>query len=209
MDDEANSLFLRGHLQRLANKHNCALFVPHHTPKTNFRHRTEKWSVMDWMYSGAGAAVLTNWARAILAIDPLGESGVFKFIAAKRGKRIGWEENVNYFRHDPRPGVLLWTKATATEIAAATISKARQGVSVEAVIECIPVLDGISITKLKEELRKKGASKEGANDAVKIALEDNVIHAQIVKGSGHAGTIKIIYRGSDDLFSSPSEVPGS
>jgi hypothetical protein len=63
--------------------------IIHHTPKTNFRDTTE-WKPSDWMYSGAGAAVLTNWARAYLVIDPCETHGLYKFIAAKRGKRIGW-----------------------------------------------------------------------------------------------------------------------
>ena len=48
------------------------------------------------MYAAAGNADLTNWARAILVIEPTHVEGVFEFIAAKRGKRIGWgkpEEN--------------------------------------------------------------------------------------------------------------------
>src|SRR5258708_4972976 len=126
MDDEANSIFLRADIQRLLNKHNCAGLAVHHTPKTNFRHKTEKWSTMDWMYSGAGAAVLTNWARAILAMEPLGETGIFKFIAAKRGQRIGWDEKANYFKHEQRPGVLLLTKANTENITEAKSKNSRK-----------------------------------------------------------------------------------
>jgi hypothetical protein len=42
------------------------------------------------MYAGAGAADITNWARAILIADPTDDPVIFKFIAAKRGGRIGW-----------------------------------------------------------------------------------------------------------------------
>ena len=199
-DEAANSVFLRAHFQGLLNRCNCAALIVHHTPKTNFRQKTERWSITDWMYSGAGAAVLTNWARAVLAMDPVGESGVFKFIAAKRGQRIGWENSVNYFRHDTRPGVLLWTKATALEIANAT-SHGRSEISSEQVIEAIPVLDGISMMRLRKTLEQKGATQRNAKMAIELAIEDNLIHAQWIQGNGHATRVRMVYRGKDDLFS--------
>ena len=58
------------------------------------------------MYSGAGCAGITNWARALLAIKPETENmEVFKFIAAKRGKRIDdWNgEFERYFAWSSRP----------------------------------------------------------------------------------------------------------
>jgi RecA-family ATPase len=87
-DDAANNQFLRNWLNPILTKYGCAVIIVHHTPKTNFRD-TENWKPSDWMYAGAGAACLTNWARAYLVIDPCEQSGVYKFIAAKRGKRIG------------------------------------------------------------------------------------------------------------------------
>jgi hypothetical protein len=61
----------------------------HHTAKTNFQN-TDKYSLWDWAYHDAGAACITNWARSILAIKPETEDmSIFKFIAAKRGRRIG------------------------------------------------------------------------------------------------------------------------
>jgi len=199
-DEAANSVFLRAHLQGLLNRCNCAALIVHHTPKTNFRHKTERWSIMDWMYSGAGAAVLTNWARAVLAMDPIGETGIFKFIAAKRGQRIGWENSVNYFRHDTRPGVLLWSKASALEIAASTCNS-RSEITSDEVIEAIPVLDGISMMRLRKMLEQKGATQRNAKIAIELAIEDGLIHSQWLQGNGHATRVKMIYRGKDDLFS--------
>jgi hypothetical protein len=199
-DEEANSTFLRAYFQALLNRYRIAALVVHHTPKTNFRHNTAKWSTMDWMYSGAGAAVLTNWARAILAMDPLGESGVFKFIAAKRHQRIGWEHTVNYFRHDQRPGVLLWTKATAAEIANATSSAKNGAIARDTLIELIPVCDGISIDRLHAELKKKGFSEKTRKSAIALAIEDGDIHIGWIWPGGRGQKRKMIYRGADDLF---------
>jgi hypothetical protein len=198
-DEEANSIFLRARIQFLLNKHNCAALIIHHTPKTNFRSNTDRWSVTDWMYSGAGTAVLANWARAILAIDPIGESGVFKFIAAKRHQRIGWASKINYFRHDSRPGVLLWTKATALEIANATGQAIGAHVTNEQIIAAVPVLDGISMMRLRAEIEKL-TTQRAAKNAIDLAIDEGLIHAVWEKGSGHASRIKMIYRGAEDFF---------
>jgi hypothetical protein len=59
------------------------------SPKTNFQD-TDKYKIWDWMYWGAGCAGTTNGARAIIAIKPVSDDfKVYRFIAAKRGKRNG------------------------------------------------------------------------------------------------------------------------
>jgi AAA domain len=179
MDDEANSLFLRRDLQAMLNRHNCAALPVHHTPKTNFRSRTDKWSTMDWMYSGAGAAVLTNWARAILAMEPVGESGVYKFIAAKRGQRIGWTAKINYFRHDSRPGVLLWTKANEEEIAAGQSSAKRRTVlPISKLITFLPEIGGLGMMELREKVMESGISRRAFDDSIQMAIETGKVQIE-------------------------------
>lgn len=103
-DPERTAAFLRNGLNPLLEEFNCAVIIVHHTPKTNFRD-TEEWRASDWMYAGAGSADITNWARAILIADPTENSQVFTWIAAKRGKRIGWADKegkaitTRYFSH--------------------------------------------------------------------------------------------------------------
>jgi hypothetical protein len=63
-DDKANTAFLRNGLNPILTRHRCTAVVIHHTPKTNHRGDTSDWKPSDWQYGGAGAAVLTNWARA-------------------------------------------------------------------------------------------------------------------------------------------------
>ena len=73
------------------------------------------------MYRGAGAATITNWARAILVIDPGRNPDAYRFIAAKRGKRIGWGYESPVYEtywshsHDDR---LLWVSADQAQIKA-------------------------------------------------------------------------------------------
>ena len=78
-DDKANNLFLRTGLNPILTRHNCAAIPIHHTPKTNFRD-TSDWKASDWMYAGAGAAAFTNWARAILVIDPTDTPGIINLL---------------------------------------------------------------------------------------------------------------------------------
>ena len=113
------SRFLRNGINPLLEKYQCAAIVVHHTPKTNFR-TTENWKATDWMYAGAGAADITNWARGVLVLDPTSARGVFKLIAAKRGSRIGWEDvlgrkqDIRYFSWVDKG--IAWREATPEEI---------------------------------------------------------------------------------------------
>jgi len=78
-DDAANVQFLRSRLNPILCRRRCGALIIHHTPKTNFRDTTD-WKHSDWMYAGAGAAVLTNWARAIIVIDPTPKPGLYRFM---------------------------------------------------------------------------------------------------------------------------------
>ena len=133
-ETRAVSDFCRIGLNQVAVDFELGFVVNHHTPKTNHRDTTE-WAAHDWMYAGAGAADLTNWARAVLVVEPIDSAdGLFKFIAAKRGKRIGWRaaggvgevEYERYFRHAKEPGVINWIEADESEAMEALKSSANQ-----------------------------------------------------------------------------------
>jgi len=122
---KAVSDFFRVTLNPILTKHQCASIIAHHTPKTNHRN-TEEWQPNDWMYAGAGAADLTNWARSVIVIDPVADSQeLFRFIAAKRWQRIGWKGpdgepiNERFFKH-ATGGSIYWHNAE-------TPTKAEQG----------------------------------------------------------------------------------
>ena len=122
-DVAAISTFVHTGLNPLLKAYGCACIINHHTPKTINRDST-KWRNSDWQYAGAGSAVLTNWARAILVVDPCdGNPRLFRFIAAKRGYRLGWKTEtgdpsiIRYFKHAQEDGVIFWTDAQPDEIA--------------------------------------------------------------------------------------------
>ena len=115
--------FVHNGLNPLLEAYNCACIINHHTPKTTNRDSSQ-WRTSDWQYAGAGAATLTNWARGILVVDPCdGNPHLFRFIAAKRGYRIGWKTEagdptiIRHFKHAREEGVIFWTDAQPDEIA--------------------------------------------------------------------------------------------
>jgi DnaB-like helicase N terminal domain/AAA domain len=158
-DDRANALFLRNWLNPVLTKHGCGAIIVAHTPKTNYRD-TSDWKPSDWMYAGAGAAILTNWARAVLVVDPTDTYGVFRFIAAKRAQRIGWQENQRFYAHSREEGKLLWVPADADQVALAKDSRATQPADA---LQIIPKLDSVKReifyhqAKLKLHLGEKRA----------------------------------------------------
>jgi hypothetical protein len=117
---EVTASFLRNGLNPLLAKYQCGANIVHHTPKTNFRD-TKEWKASDWMYAGAGSADITNWCRAALIIDPTSNPNVFKFIAAKRASRIGWQNDLSgereFIRHFAHAdGSIFWREALDAEV---------------------------------------------------------------------------------------------
>ena len=118
-DTEKLSRFCRNLLNPVLEEFRCGCVLNHHTPKTTNRD-TSNWRASDWMYSGAGGAELTNWARAILVVEPTKNPDVFRFIGAKRGRRTGWEDELGnaiyerVFCHTD--GSIAWREANTEEI---------------------------------------------------------------------------------------------
>src|SRR5215469_15128351 len=147
--------FLRTWLNPILTAHQVGVIFIHHTPKQNFRD-TAEWRAGDWMYAGAGNADITNWARAYLVVEPTEIRGVYKFIAAKRGQRIGWGDENRvfeiYWAHSPGERI-LWVPANNEQISAAKKSSAREP---DDLLKLIPILDPISQATLKQTACEKG-----------------------------------------------------
>ncbi len=126
-DAKVTAAFLRTGLNPLLEEFECAAIINHHTPKVTNRN-TSEWRASDWMYAGAGSADLTNWCRAMIMIDPTHTPRVFKFIAAKRGRRIDWCDNagqrviVRLFCHEASDGI-FWREANEADAAQVESSK--------------------------------------------------------------------------------------
>ncbi len=67
------------------------IFVHHTNKPPSERDERENWGLdMFAAYIGAGGAEIVNWARCILSIMPTSIQGMFRLIAGKRGRRLGW-----------------------------------------------------------------------------------------------------------------------
>ena len=123
------------------------------------------------MYAGAGSADITNWCRAALVIDPTHDPRTFKFIAAKRARRIGWVDpetgerpTVQYFCH-ANGDEIYWTPATEEDMARFENAKPVTGTTKKAVI-CEDILALVPNTGMLPKnalLAKAHTAKIGSN----------------------------------------------
>jgi AAA domain-containing protein len=114
---EDASEFLYGHVSPLLDQYDCGGGAAHHTPKSTgvVQKSKNKWSSWDFMYSGAGAATLTNFSRGYITIDPKGDSRVFDIRIAKRIELSGWNCGLEMFRWEQRGDARLWVPASKAE----------------------------------------------------------------------------------------------
>jgi AAA domain len=105
------ALFLRNTLNPLLEEFNCACVLMHHTGKCRPEDKSDEMKPSNWMYRGIGSSDITNWGRAIIAIDPTHDSTIYKWIAAKRGNRVGWVDDEGnttqerFFSHSTSGGI--------------------------------------------------------------------------------------------------------
>ncbi len=175
---KAIAWFCRDRLNRIAKEHRCGIIVVHHTPKTNLRGDTSTWSVTDWGYAGAGAADLSNWVRAIIVIDAVdAKAGLYRFIAAKRGYRTGWEDPVGVrvfercFKHAREPGVIRWDEADSGEVAAATSKKAQK--TPDDLLALVPADGTIEKAMLLALASQAGIGENKARGFIKLLVDQN------------------------------------
>jgi hypothetical protein len=133
------------------------------------------------VYAGAGAAVLSNWARAILVVDPTKTPGVFKFIAAKRGQRIGWAERERFYAHSREEGQLLWLPADADQLA---VAKAESKRTPEDLLKLVPILDVISQERLIEDAKKIGIGRDKTRAFANTLIDDGKLYTAKIQRPG-------------------------
>lgn len=160
---------LRTLINPLLTKYDCGLILVHHTPKTTARD-TSNWRAADWMYAGAGSADIVNWARGVLVIDATRELGTYKFIAAKRGGKIGWmndqggKEFERYYKH-AATGV-FWEPSEKP----AEVTKNSRSVS-DLMLHIPPKGQQIGQNTLLEVLNGAGISDKPARQLIAAAVE--------------------------------------
>ncbi len=90
-DQREMSSFLRNGLNPILNDTRAAAVVVHHVNKPIADPKSRPGdSNTELQYAGSGSAELTNWARAIIALQAVtAAEGIFRMRFAKRGKRAG------------------------------------------------------------------------------------------------------------------------
>jgi hypothetical protein len=179
-DAALTTAFLSNELNPILAKHRVACVLNHHTPKTNNRD-TSNWRGSDWMYAGAGSAYVTNWARAILVIDPTHAPHVFRFIAAKRGRRIGWlneygeQEAVRHFCH--ADDGIYWRDATDDDLQAVEDAAPGKAKRTDADLKAlVPMTGAIPKKTLRERARGIGFAKNAIDPAMNRLLRNEDLY---------------------------------
>jgi RecA-family ATPase len=176
-DEKAANHFLRECLTPVLKRHQCAAIIMHHTPKTQFSPSAD-FTTTDFMYRGSGCASMTNWARAYLVFEPANENGLFRFVAAKRGERIGWNRKVRFFRHSRVPGVIKWEQADTEEVEAVLTKKqgnAKPPLSDSDLLSMFSETEPITKAQALHAMQQKGASQRSAKDAFQCFCDDGRI----------------------------------
>jgi hypothetical protein len=185
-DQRATAAFLRNGLNPLLEQFNCAVIINHHTPKVVNRD-TSTWRASDWMYSGAGSADVTNWCRAALVIDPTYASHVFRFIAAKRGGRVGWRDEDDgstiyerMFCHQRTDG-LCWHEATDKDIEEVKSNKQKQkqkapSKTKEDFMALVPAEGAISKNMLMNRAQDTGIGEKRTRGFLSELIETGDLH---------------------------------
>jgi RecA-family ATPase len=171
-DEQLANKFLREGLTPLLTKRDCAAVIMHHTPKTQYS-RSDDFTTSDFMYRGMGCATMTNWARAYLVFEPVPDNdSVFRFVAAKRGKRIGWGSFVRYYKHSDN-GDLRWIRVSTEETekleAAKKAGSHRKVIDLDKVFAMIPVAGEIERDLVVREIMDKfQVGKDRALDEIRL-----------------------------------------
>jgi hypothetical protein len=158
--------FLYGQFSPLLDDYECGGAAAHHTPKSTgaSQRSKDKWSIHDFMYSGAGAATLTNFARAYITVDPKDSSQVFDVRMAKRFAESGWPTSQKLFKWAQREDCRLWIPASAAE---AEQAQAKTQKTIEDLRKCVPATgDPIPVTTLEHQACKNGGFTQKAFRAV-------------------------------------------
>lgn len=168
--------FLQTGIGSLSDKYGFATIFVHHFPKTT-NQDTTGWTASQWQYQIAGSAYISNWARAILVINDMGDKTNFRFIAAKRNKQIGWKDSngnytwEKYFRHSREQGRIYWEEVIGDDLSEMkTLSQKKKSpqkvvVTDEQIIAFVPMYCVIPKSDLESKIEALGV---GENRAIKL-----------------------------------------
>ena len=194
---------MREGLNTILRKAECGIIIIHHTNKPIRDQGRDNFRAGDLAYLGTGSAEFANWARGVVAIVNIGSHEIFKLVAPKRGKRLGWRDeegrvvNERYIAHAKGEGI-YWREPSAEEVAAVLSSSASAGPGRKTVkknnpaklAEIIAMGGGVPMTH--SDLKTAAIAREIAVGSFKNVLKSAI-------GSG------LIVKNADGLYALPVE----
>lgn len=186
--------FLRNILNPVLFKFHIACILVHHTNKPSSPKERKVQALMgDLAYLGAGSAEWANWPRAILAIEKTENPEIFRLHAAKRGRRLGWRDNVGsptyarYIAHALEEGQIYWREPPQEEIDQIPAKRSRSTANPVDRDKIIRKANPpIGKTELREWVRSHfGVGRARAGDHVKMCLEAGTLREVTVSIDPH------------------------
>lgn len=184
-DTELNLEFLHELLNPVLEKFKIAAIPICHSPKTPYMN-FNKFNPWDFQYAAAGCAAIANWTRSMLVVIPIkDQEKLFKFVAAKRGARIGvaWEGKLErYFQHSTVPGLLRWEPASQEQKKSVQREKTKQKknhTTHEVVLKCLDLIEWKN--KAQFRIAAKNLLDIGINaadDHLDAAVHESLIEIQ-------------------------------
>ena len=184
-DTELNLKFLHELLNPVLEKFKIAVIPICHSPKTPYMN-FNKFNPWDFQYAAAGCAAIANWTRSMLVVIPIkAQEKLFKFVAAKRGARIGdaWEGKLErYFQHSTVPGLLRWEPASQEQKKSVQREKAKAKKTYttrEVVMKCLDLIEWKNRPQFHIEAKiQLDMGKNTADDYLDAALHESLIEIQ-------------------------------
>lgn len=200
-DDAKIPEFLRGGFNHMLDEFRTALLLAHHTPKTN-RLDTSAYKPSDWMYQLAGCADLTNWARGIIVVETTRNPALFRFHAAKRGKRVDWENAdgeptlSKLFAHSVIKDRIEWLAATPEDVESLKSARSNKPprMTPEQLRNYLPVTGSMPKEKVIEFIMKftdPSTGQNAAGEVLKLAVADKLAYAYKIKRDGVKSAVEI------------------
>jgi hypothetical protein len=157
--NEDNQKFLYQQLGAMLTEMRIGFDSIHHKTKPPIGQKRDL-AYHEKMYDMLGGSVLTNFHRAIILVDPIGESEVYEFTLAKRFNESEWSTHTQMYKWHQDKAKRLWIPASHAEAQAARPSN----VSRADLYKLVPVTGSIS-KKVLEDTARKGKFTERSFDA--------------------------------------------
>ena len=157
----------------------------HHPPKP--RADDGKSKAGDDAYFGAGSSDLANYSRAVIAVKPTKQHGIYILRLAKRGRRVGWvEADGTTPRYDQtiahgKGGLIYWR---TTDDGEASQANTAPGKSKEDVLALVPTDKPIGKEALISRAQTNGIGLNRCRGFIAELIQASTLHEWRIRQSG-------------------------